>query len=393
MTQLQTSTNHRRPSPKVALVWIDFVGYHLARLRAVHKQLGGDCIGIELVGGYGNQDSCGLPFRDQERSGLNVITLFPNRNLDQISPFQLSRKLFQTLQEIAPENIALCGYHRLENLAALAWAKLNHRSVILMTESKQDDMSRQTIQEWLKGLLVQQFDSFLVGGTSHRQYMLVLGASYDRIFEGYDVVDNQLFAKAAYTARLSTQLRSDSNLPELYFMAACRFVPKKNLPMLLEAYRLYREMHPVDGWGLVICGGGPLEDELHQLIKTKKIPDVYLPGFHKGKELGRYYGLASCFIHPSIQEQWGLVVNEAMAAGLPVLVSQTCGCVQDLVQEGVNGFTFNPTDPPALAQLMSKITQSGPQLKSMGAASQHIIERYTPQVFAKNLILAMESSR
>ena len=158
MTQLPTSIGHRF-SPKVALVWIDFVGYHLARLRAVHKQLAGDCIGIELVGGYGDRDSCGLPFRDQERSGLNVITLFPDRNLDEISPFQLSQKLLETLQEFAPEHVALCGYHRIENLAALAWAKLTRRSVILMTESKQDDVARQTIQEWLKGLLVQQFDS------------------------------------------------------------------------------------------------------------------------------------------------------------------------------------------------------------------------------------------
>lgn len=391
MTQLQTSTSHR-PSPKLALVWIDFVGYHLARLRAVHNQLAGDCIGIELVGGYGNQDSCGLPFRDQERSGLNVITLFPDRNLDEISPFQLSQKLLQTLQELAPEHVALCGYHRIENLAALAWVKLTRRSAILMVDSKQDDAPRWTIQEGLKGLLVRQFDSYLVAGIPHRQYMLTMGAPCTRIFEGYDVVDNRLFAEAAQAARLSAeQSRADLALPKRYFMAACRFVPKKNLPMLLDAYRIYREIQPVDGWGLVVCGGGPMDAELRQVVKAKKIPDVYFPGFHKGRELGKYYGLASCFIHPSIQDQWGLAVNEAMAAGLPVLVSHRCGCVQNLVQEGVNGFTFNPSDPPALAQLMSKMAQSGPKLQSMGAASQRIIERYSPEVFAESLVLAMEA--
>lgn len=391
MTQLQISTT-RRASPKLALVWIDFGSYHLARLQAVQNRLAGDYIGIELVGGYGDADCHGLPFRSAERSGLNIITLFPDRNLDEISPFQLSQKLLQTLQELAPEHVALCGYHRIENLAALAWAKLTRRSTILMTESKQDDVPRGSIQERLKGLLVQQFDSYLVGGIPHRQYMLAMGAPCTRIFQGYDVVDNQLFVETAHTARLSAeQIRADLALPERYFMAACRFVPKKNLPMLLEAYRLYREIQPVDGWGLVICGGGPMDAELRQLVKAKKIPDVYLPGFHKGRELATYYGLASCFIHASIQEQWGLVVNEAMAAGLPVLVSQTCGCAQNLVQEGVNGFTFNPTDPPALAQLMSKMAQSGSQLESMGAASQGIIEHYSPEVFAENLVLAMEA--
>jgi glycosyltransferase involved in cell wall biosynthesis len=98
------------------------------------------------------------------------------------------------------------------------------------------------------------------------------------------------------------------------------------------------------------------------LSYKKQIPDVLFPGFRKGKELGTYYGLASCFILPSLQEQWGLVVNEAMAAGLPVLVSQTSGCAPDLVQEGVNGFTFDPTNPMQLAELMEKIAQSGDSL-------------------------------
>jgi len=393
MQQLKNSVTDPA-SPKLALVWINFMNYHLARLRAIQARLHGDCIGIELVGGYGDADYHGLPFRDRERSGLNVITLFPDRNLSEVSPFQLSQKLLQTLQEFAPEQIVLCGYHRLENLAALAWAKLTHRPAILMIESKQDDAPRRIIQEKLKGLLVQQFDSYLVGGTPQRQYMLMLGGSQERIFEGYDVVDNQLFSEVACAVRQDTeQNRADLNLPKRYFMAACRFVPKKNLSMLLESYRLYRKIHPVDGWSLVICGGGSLETELHQLIKIKQIPDVYLPGFYQGKELGRYYGLASCFIHASIQEQWGLVVNEAMAAGLPVLVSRTCGCARDLVQEGINGFTFDPTDPHALAQLMSKITLSGSRLKTMGAASQSAIAHYSPEIFARNLCLAMETAK
>jgi glycosyltransferase involved in cell wall biosynthesis len=393
MTPLQISTN-RRGYPKLALVWINFMNYHLARLRAIQDRLNGNCIGIELVGGYGDAEYDGLPFRAEERAGLNIVTLFPDKNFNEVSLLQLSQKLLQTLQELAPEHIALCGYHRIENLAALTWAKLTRRSAILMTESKQDDKPRRMIQEGFKSLLVRQFDSCLVGGISHYQYMIALGASPARIFQGYDAVDNTLFAEAADAARLNAkQFRADLALPERYFMAACRFVPKKNLPMLLEAYRLYREIHPDHGWSLVICGGGPLEAELRQLVTAKTIPDVYFPGFHKGRELGKYYGLASCFIHPSVQEQWGLVVNEAMAAGLPVLVSHTCGCAQNLVQQGVNGFTFDPTDPPALAQLMSQMTQSESQLESMGAASLHLIKHYAPEVFANNLLLAMEAAR
>jgi glycosyltransferase involved in cell wall biosynthesis len=390
--QSKHSTTIAKSPPKIALVWIDFVGYHLARLRAIQNQLEGNCVGIELVGGFGDQDCCGLPFRDSDREGLNIITLFPDKDLNQLSTLQLSQKLVQTLQELKPEYVALCGYHRLENLAALAWAKVTGRSAILMIESKQNDARRRSLQEWLKGVLVKQFDRYLVGGTSHRQYMTMLGAPNSHVFEGYDVVDNLLFAEAAKAAQQNQQiLRKKINLPDRYFLAACRFVPKKNLVTLLEAYRLYRQITDTR-WSLVICGGGPLEAELRQFVEVRGIPDVYLPGFHKGKELGTYYGLASCFIHPSLQEQWGLTVNEAMAAGLPILVSRTCGCVPDLVQEGINGFTFDPTDSSELAELMSKIAHDNDSLASMGSASQAIIQKYAPEAFAINLVLAMKAS-
>ena len=82
---------------------------------------------------------------------------------------------------------------------------------------------------------------------------------------------------------------------------------------------------------------------------------VILPGFRQYDELPAFYGLARAFVHASTTEQWGLVVNEAMAAGLPVLVSDRCGCAQDLVRNGVNGFTFDPCDVEELAGLMHRV--------------------------------------
>ena len=80
-----------------------------------------------------------------------------------------------------------------------------------------------------------------------------------------------------------------------------------------------------------------------------------MPGFKQYDELPIYYGLAGAFIHASTTEQWGLVVNEAMAAGLPVIVSERCGCAPDLVENGRNGFTFDPYDVDALTHLMLKM--------------------------------------
>jgi 1,2-diacylglycerol 3-alpha-glucosyltransferase len=375
-------------SPRLALVWIDFGAYHLARLRAIQEVLGGECVGIELVGGYGTSDCCDLPFRSQERAGLNIITLFPNQNLPDLSTWQLSIKLIQALDQLSPESIALCGYHRIENLIALAWARFRGCTVVLMSESKQDDAPRQPLQEWIKSLLVRCFHGYLVGGQPQRQYILEMGAHQERVFEGYDAVDNLLFQEGAAQARSTqTALRSALGLPEHYFIAVCRFVPKKNLSFLLEAYRQYRNSNK-NGWDLVLCGGGPLEQALRSQIAESEIPGVHFTGFLKGADLAQYYGLASCFVHPSIQEQWGLVVNEAMASGLPVLVSSNCGCAQDLVQEGINGFTFDPQNVDELASCMGQITDRKASLASMGTASQQIIEHFSPQVFAENLLRA-----
>ena len=92
-------------------------------------------------------------------------------------------------------------------------------------------------------------------------------------------------------------------------------------------------------------------------------------------------------------EQWGLVVNEAMAAGLPVLVSRACGCAPDLVREGVNGFTFDPYDVGGLAGLMVRMSSGELNLKTMGEASQVIIAGWTPEVFGENLLRAVDAAR
>ena len=92
-----------------------------------------------------------------------------------------------------------------------------------------------------------------------------------------------------------------------------------------------------------------------------------------------------------MREQWGLVVNEAMAAGLPALVSNRCGCAPDLVEEGRNGFTFDPYDAEELARLMLRVSSMSEDGRAaMGQASREIISRWTPETFATNLMKAVQ---
>ena len=197
-----------------------------------------------------------------------------------------------------------------------------------------------------------------------------------------------------------------------YFLASARFVEKKNLARLIQAYGLYRQNaeaknpslnHPTEGlngasrntdqspWDLVLLGDGPLKPELCRLISAGRLTGhVHLPGFKQYDELPLYYGLASAFVHASSTEQWGLVVNEAMASALPVLVSNRCGCAQELVAEGVNGFSFDPSCVEQLAALMQKLSAAGFPRAAFAAESRRMVGKVSVEQFGDNLKMACE---
>jgi glycosyltransferase involved in cell wall biosynthesis len=275
-------------------------------------------------------------------------------------------------------------------LAALAWAKARGKIAVLMSDSSHDDKQRYRLLEWGKGRIVRRFDAALVAGARQKAYAESLGLARERIFLGYDVVDNAYFAERSLAVRRqASDYRRRLELLKPFFLTVCRFIPKKNLAGLVEAYRRYRDLAGAGAWDLVVCGSGPLEPDLKG--QTRDLRGVHFPGFQQIGELPLYYGLASVFILPSSHfEQWGLVVNEAMASGLPVLVSRACGCAPELVQEGVNGFTFDPLDKEGLARLMFRMSSKQADLEAMGKASQRIIADWSPEVFARNLFKAVK---
>jgi len=179
-----------------------------------------------------------------------------------------------------------------------------------------------------------------------------------------------------------------------YFLASSRFIERKNLRRLIDAYADYRRRsldsslatrHPsLPTWGLVLLGTGPLREEMMRQVERERIPEVSFPGFQQLDALLGYYAGAGAFVHPARQEQWGLVVNEAMACGLPVLVSRTVGAAYDLVQDGVNGFRFDPEDTGGLAALLTKVAAPDFPREQFGAASRRIIAEWTPEEFGRN---------
>jgi glycosyltransferase involved in cell wall biosynthesis len=151
---------------------------------------------------------------------------------------------------------------------------------------------------------------------------------------------------------------------------------------------LYREHNKK--WGLILVGDGPQRQEIEAEVRRFKLDSVLLTGWIKYEELPVYYGLANAFILPSISEPWGLAVNEAMASGLPILISRKCGAMPELCYRGLNGFDFSPYNVKEMADVMSLISSNNEICKKMGIASEEIISSFTPESWAQILLSCID---
>ncbi len=371
----------KHPPCKLAVIWIDWYAYHVARMRGLMSAptLAGRVCGIELVGGVGVH--AGLKFREDLPADLPVHTLMPESSWSDAGQLRLARKLWQHLTQLDPDAVLVPGYYTLPAIAAALWARLHRRTSILMTESTADDHARVLWKEKGKSLLIRTlFDAAVTGGTAHQRYLEQLGFASSHVGHFYDVVNNASIASEVEALRRQHSA-SDFGLPETYFLYVGRLAEEKNISSLLNAWLAYRKAG--GHWALVLVGDGPESSALRQAASSSPFAgDVHFVGLKNSRELPAFYAFAGCFVLPSKREPWGLVVNEAMAAGLPVIVSRRCGCAEDLVENGRNGFTFDPSADIQLLSCLEQISSSSPDSQaSMRSHSLRLIHRFSPENF------------
>jgi 1,2-diacylglycerol 3-alpha-glucosyltransferase len=386
--------SHARPDARLAVVFHRFGPYHLARLEAAGAFCAGR--GVELLGlECGRTDTVYAWDVVAGARHFRRVTLLDRGVGERRADPQVAAAVRGALDRERPDVVAIPGWSFASAVAALRWCTAHGAGAVLMSESARQDHRRVWLKEWIKRRRVRRFGAALVGGTPHADYAAELGLPRDRIFLGYDVVDNRHFGEGADAARADAPSRRAAlSLPPRYFLASSRFVPGKNLSTLLDAFAAHRGRAGAGAWSLVLCGDGPLRDTLRQQALRLGIGSaVTFPGFVQYPDLPAYYGLASAFVHASAVEPWGLVVNEAMAAALPVLVSRQCGCAHDLVKDGENGFLFDPADSAALAETMRRLAGGGADLERMGRVSRQRIGEWTPDRFALGLWRAAVACR
>jgi glycosyltransferase involved in cell wall biosynthesis len=158
--------------------------------------------------------------------------------------------------------------------------------------------------------------------------------------------------------------------------------PFKNIPLLLDAFAEYRRQG--GHRNLEIVGQGPLEHELKCVADGSNIRGfITFSGYQTYESLPECYARARCLILPSLSEPWGLVVNEAMASGLPVIVSDRCGCADELVENGRNGFVFPAQSVDELTKRMFEVDAlNDEEWGAMARRSQEISARFSPETWA-----------
>ena len=144
--------------------------------------------------------------------------------------------------------------------------------------------------------------------------------------------------------------------------------------------------------GLVLAGDGEEREELVRSSRKISPGEVLFPGFLQRDELSPFYALAEALVFPTHSDPWGLVVNEGMACGLPVIVTDVAGCVAGLVRDGDNGYIVGAADPEALSGAMARLLSAPDLRKQMGHRSREISLQFTPQAWAEGLVRAIDGN-
>jgi glycosyltransferase involved in cell wall biosynthesis len=335
----------------IAFVWESFAFHHIERCAAVAQRFAGrlDVHGLEIA----TYDSNYTWRKGSDGTGFNKITLFPNEIRQKISTLRCAARIVSTCVKIRARHVFLCNYESPAIFVSAIALRLMGRHVVIMQDSKFDDKQRHIGFELFKSVLYSPYHAALAAGERTRGYLRFLGFRDDRIFVGYDTVSVERVQRMAGAEPAPWGVAH----AERHFTIIARFIAKKNITLALEAYAAYlaNRSHRRPPRGLHLCGSGELEPALRQKAEELKLDRVRFRGYLNEEEIARVLGSTLALILPSIEEQHGLVINEALAMGVPVLVSDNCGARDLLVRSGVNGYVFEPDNAAGLANFMATL--------------------------------------
>lgn len=278
----------------------------------------------------------------------------------------------------------------------IAWAGAAASRVPILLRGESDGLAEPNglkgiVKRVVLKLFFSQVAGFLAIGANNTNFYKSYGVPEKRIFWTPYAVDNNFFMEQASKLKGHKRaLREKEGLPpDLPVILYCGKLQEKKRPLdLLEAFAV---LNGRPSSSLVLVGDGPLRPRMERFVTERRLTNVTFLGFRNQQELPVCYGMADVLVLPSSFEPWGLVVNEAMCFGLPVITSDRVGAAADLVREGVNGFTNPVGNVLALVQCLRKILVDERGRQEMGCQSRKIISRWGINEDVEGLVKALHS--
>lgn len=279
---------------------------------------------------------------------------------------------------------------------ALLAAKAFGIQVLLRSENPwNQEVSRIGLRHWFRRMALKFFfgrvDAFLYIGKENKEFYEGYEVSASKLFFTPYAVDNvRLLASVPDAIVARRELRAGMGIAgdALVVLTVGKLIHKKRPMDLLKAYEALGHRHK----SLIFAGEGELRGELEKYVAEHNVPNVFFAGFVGQDDIGRYYAAADIFVLPSgLGETWGLVVNEAMCFGLPVIASNIVGSAADLVHSGENGYIFKLGDTAELVEKISTLADQPDLCRKFGQRSKQIIGEYTYEADVAGVLKALET--
>ena len=293
------------------------------------------------------------------------------------------------------DGILIHGYEHLTNLLAIVGAILSKTPIIFRcTNPLSHEFYQPTYKRLIKRIflffLFKFVNKFLAIGKENLNFYLYYKVNKKNIILTPYCIDNKRLVEEyrrykKKKQKLKKKLRIKNKIIILF---VGKLIQKKRPFDLLLAFEKLKDKKV----GLIFIGEGKLKRELKEYTKKKKIKNIYFLGFKSQSELPKYYAIADIFVLPSgIGETWGLVVNEAMCFGLPIIVSNMVGCSKDLVKHNKNGYIFKVGNIDELSKYLHILVKNHKLRKKFGEYSFKLIKKYNYIILAKKIIEALQS--
>ncbi len=244
------------------------------------------------------------------------------------------------------------------------------------------------VKDWIKRFFIRRARACFCSGDSAREYFLHYGARQENLYlhDFTSLTEKDIFPNTANREE-KKKLREKNGLEDTVLVLTIgQFIYRKGFDILLEAWRQVR-----GNCRLLMVGGGEKQQEYEAFIAKYGMDNVTLVGYLDKSKIFEYYRASDLFVLPTREDVWGLVVNEAMACGIPVISSDMCIAGRELIKEGINGYVVPSEDVDRLAEALQKLVNQPALREEMGRNNIRDIQGKTLQNIVESHIKVIDS--